>query len=694
MLCGLLATAESVSETAEAITQKLLFTPCNASEFQTSGALNIFNSSHLQRGERLFLSQFRENGWSGELLAIDSNSNSAMGNIMWRAGERLATLSPEQRTILSYDGKKGVALRWRALNAVQQYHLQGSDEEETAQARLAYLRGSHADEGRAGGLRPRGSRLGDIVHSRPLYVAAPALFYPDAAPFGNDSARYSQFKNAQSQRQNMLYIGANDGMLHGFNAEFGDERIAYLPHSLFNKLTPLTSPAYEHHYYVDMTPTAADAFFSLRDFGQKSWKTVLAGALGRGGRSLFLLDITDPEEFYEGNAERLVIWEFSSEDDADLGYTLSRPLIALTHANNRSRWALIVGSGYNPDNTHAKLFILFLDADSRDGWDEGSDYITISTHSGSNSELNGLSSPAAVDIDGDGVVDRVYAGDLKGNLWAFDLSSSNPEQWHVANGSRTSPSPLFTAHNAAGTLQPITTKPAVIHHPSQTDSNNQSPNLLLFFGTGRYLTETDPNNREIQTFYAVWDTGRSQLQRGQLVAQVISRQNSTTRPTRLTSNNEVRYSNESEPRRFGWYIDFVSQPGERIIADAVATREVVLFSTFTPNSENCNLGGSSWFMFVNALNGGLLNTPVADINGDQNIDFLDRVSTSGVGSRGVPPSGVEIAGGAITELSLFDGKIVLPANSEQGSPAIPRLNIDFSHYKKVGRLSWHELQPR
>ena len=173
-------------------------------------------------------------------------------------------------------------------------------------------------------------------------------------------------------------------------------------------------------------PTAADVYIN------GAWRTVLAATLGAGGMGVFALDITDPTKFTESsaNAANTVLWEFDSSDDADLGYTFGQPVIGLT---KNDRWAAIAGNGYNADSGIASLFIIFLDANLEDGtWDEGTDYIKISTNIGSTTDINGMSAPSAVDSDGDGYLDRVYAGDIQGNLWAFNINSADTDNWDSA----------------------------------------------------------------------------------------------------------------------------------------------------------------------------------------------------------------------------------------------------------------------
>jgi hypothetical protein len=218
---------------------------------------------------------------------------------------------------------------------------------------------------------------------------------------------------------------ANDGMLHGFDDDTGAEVIAYVPNLLSSSnigdgLHYLTESNYVHKFYVDLTPTLSDVYLSTG--GATAWHTILVGGLRGGGRGFYALDVTNPGLFSEANADKLVMWEFSSSDDIDLGYTYSRPVIAYTNAGT---WVAIFGNGYNDlGSGEASLFIVDIEKGVDGDWQSG-DYIKLSTGVGTAASRNGLASPALADIDGNGTVDRVYAGDLEGNLWAFDMENPN-----------------------------------------------------------------------------------------------------------------------------------------------------------------------------------------------------------------------------------------------------------------------------
>ncbi|MDH5515254.1 MAG: PilC/PilY family type IV pilus protein, partial [Gammaproteobacteria bacterium] len=453
----------------------------------SSGAAVALNTSTLSTNSQVYLARFTSGRWTGNLVsyALDAITGAINNTPTWEAGTLLTArdLSTNPRTILTYNGTDGVAFQWANLTTAQRNDLRtnpsgGTDNDATALARLAYLRGLRSCEnGDPGicnhtdgtntytskGLRARASRLGDIIHSAPVYVGIPEVNWPDTLP--GATVAYSDFRLAQSNRAGIVYLGANDGMLHGFRESDGREVLAYMPQSLFSTtvnegLHYLTDPAYGHRYYVDLRPSVTDVFARTTVAGTAAWRSVLVGGLRGGGRGLFALDITDPTAYAETStaAADTVMWEFSSADDADLGHTFSQPAIVLMP---NGKWAVIFGNGYNDTGSgEAKLFILYLE-EGLDGTWSPTDYVKISTGVGDTTTRNGLSTPAVIDTDGDGVADRAYAGDLFGNMWAFDLSSTNPGNWGVAYRAGTTPRPLFVA----GSSKPITAAPVIVKNP-------------------------------------------------------------------------------------------------------------------------------------------------------------------------------------------------------------------------------------
>ena len=661
----------------------------DTSQSATSVAVSAFR---LTEHSLIFFSRFSSDSWSGELVAHSINADGLINTAeTWNAATLLN--NNNSRNIATYSDNDGVAFQWANISEAMQTSLTaGDDEAGIGQARLDYLRGETENDF---GFRQRESILGDIINSSPVYVGAPASPYPDRDPFGTSNKRYFDFWDDNKGRTKMLYVGANDGMLHGFNANNGEEKMAYVPATLFPNLHELTNPDYTHRYYVDKTPTVGDAFFAPQGNGTADWHTVLVGALGAGGQGLFALDITDPDNFDEDD----VLWEFNSGIDDDMGYSFSQPTITLT---NEGRWAAIVGNGYDSANGDAALFIIYLDADPSDvnGWVEGTDYRKISTEVGSADNKNGLSTPTAVDSNGDGYVDRVYAGDLKGNMWAFNLAGNNASNWGVTYQKDSTPQPLFQASNAAGDTQPITAKPSVIRHPSYPSFSDTAPNLMILFGTGQYVSQDDLTNTETQSFYGVWDKGQAldqnnnELSRSNLIGQTITTGEDNGITARITSNNNVPYSDADNTQRFGWYIDLDTadaETGERVVSNAIVINDVVFFTTYIPNNAACGTGGSSWFMFLNAVNGSYPDKPVVSINNDRFVNEDDMVSLNDADETA--PSGLLIEGtlgSPSMDMGTLTGNGTTLINTSEG---IDNIATNGNVSGDDPRMSWRELRP-
>jgi len=656
-----------------------------------SAAAVTFNTGVLQADSTVYLALFNSTTWSGELLAypLDPATGDISTTPSWSAAAALNSrnLATAPRTMLTFDGTDGVPFQWDSLTAAQRNDLKtapnGALEDDSAgQARLAYLRGNRSDEGSGRNFRVRAGRLGDFVHSSPVYVGRPELHWPDTAPFPTVD-KYSDFKAAQANRPGVIYIGGNDGMLHGFRASDGAEVLAYVPGNLFSTeanagLHYLTDPAYNHRFYVDLTPTISDAYVKTTADGARRWATVLVGGERGGGRGLFALDVTNPANFSEDRAADTVMWEFTSAHDPDLGYTFSRPTIALL---NNGKWAAIFGNGYNDSGSGtAQLFIVYLEGGLDGVWTPGTDYIKLDTKAGSPADRNGLATPGVVDLNGDGTADRVYAGDLQGNLWVFDLcneagGSCRSSGWGVAYKQGSTPNPLFTTANN----QPITSTPIVVRHPTVSSGASNQPNVLVFFGTGQYLVEADKTTTHTQSFYGVWDNGTKQLDRSKLVAQTVTNNGNA----RLITDHPVDYEAGGTAKRYGCYVD-LPDPGERVVANPVARGDIVYFNTMVPSSDACSAGGYGWLMSVSMENCGRPDRPVFDYNGDGVVDENDVVDDE-------PPVGELFEEGLPSDPSFLGDKEYTPGTDTEDGGDIDVREVEGIGGANTGRLSWDEI---
>jgi type IV pilus assembly protein PilY1 len=674
-----------------------------------SGAPVTVDAKGSGGGTTLYLTQYSARDWIGDLKSFRIKDDGKPGGQQWSAAAKLdgSGANESTRVLLTWgkpnakakDPKTdsdGVAFHWDNLWATQKSDLRIENDGScgtvaAAEDRLDYLRGDESEKS----LRKRKSLLGAIVHSRAIYVGDPILDWPDAG--------YAAFKAAHQKREPVIYVGANDGALHGFRAKDGQEVIGYFPASLFDTgsssgLHYFTSDDYQHSYYVDGTPAVSDAFIKTHAIGSPRWHTVLVSTLRGGGRGLFAVDVTDPALFTEANARSLVLWEFNNSHDPHLGYTFSEPTIA--HLNN-GRWAAIIGNGYEDtadDKTggQAQLFIIYLDGGVDGTWTEGKDYLRLTTGAGSTSERNSLGTPAVVDLNGDGMVDRVYAGDLAGKLWAFDLTDKVQANWAVAHGSKTGPKPLFEATDTTGKAQPITVEPIIMRQFAA--GGGPQPNLMVFFGTGKYILEEDKGNTDPQSFYGVWDRGDSNLTRKNLAQQKILVE--TVRPQGkgrvLEPDLVVDYRWQSD-KHYGWYLD-LPEKGERVVSDAKSRGQIVHFNSIIPDPEDCAFGGTGWMMSVAAHNGGSpqKDSPAFDFDEDgaitvagDTVEFRKkRYAYAGKkfeGDKGEPTGPTIVATGG-QHLRYTAG-----TKTDEGG------EVEAQMLEKLkglaGRLSWQQMYP-
>lgn len=650
----------------QAFSQALSDTLSNIARRSATATAIAGNSGSTSAGSAIYQASFNSADWSGTLKAFPLLANGAVGAAAWDAATALP--SPSARTILSYvPGIGGIDFQWANLSAAQKTALntlasvgdgQGVD-------RLAYLRGERTKEiAHGGAFRTRGGALGDIINSDPYYVQSQDFAFR-ALP-GAEGTDYLAFRSSTAYRSRppMVYAGGNDGMLHGFDADTGVERFAYVPNAVYANLSRLTDPGYTHQYFVDAPSRAVDAYIGAS--GNK-WRTVLLGATGAGGKSVFALDVTQPASV---NASK-VLWEFTH---AELGYTIGQPSIIRLQSGD---WAAVFSNGYNSTSAKAQLFIVRL----RDGVL----LKLLDTQVGSAAAPNGLATPVPVDVNGDRITDYIYAGDLQGNLWKFDVSGPTASTWTVAYGPAASPDPLFRACDAptCTTLnrQAITARPVVGAHPNG--------GVMVYVGTGKYIETTDaviPATAQIQSFYGVHDAGAPVTGRGALQEQTIDLEQTaslagTTFAIRKTSQNPVDYTTQS-----GWYMDLAPPPGttgtgERVISQALLRYGRVIFVSVVPSTNPCDAGGQSWLMELDALSGNRLNYAVFDTNGDGRIDSLD-IPVSGKGSDGFSkePYIAKDAGDRAKEYKYQGG---------QGGNV--NVTVEAGGGAFTGRQSWREL---
>ena len=599
-----------------------------------STASTAVNSTGLHQGSMAYLAQFATSDtfqdWTGDLGAypIDPSTgavNTAPSAALWSASAQLDGQSYDTgRLLATWDpvAKRATPFRWvpgLAPNGISATTNLGKAlatfaADTNGQDVLNDLRGSSAQEQRnSGQFRNRSHKLGDIVDSAPLYVGPPLGL--------SQAASYFSFAVAHKSRSPIIYVGANDGMLHAFDATTGRERFAYIPNGVFANLVNLVSPYYNqgHQFYVNGSPQAADVQFT-----DSTWHTVLAGTERAGGSSVFALDVTYADTITtEAGLSSAVLWEFT---DSNMGLSFSDPAFASTSAG----WLVLFGNGYNSSTQKPFLYAL----DPQTGAVRGKVDLCAAVPSACNTALaNGLSSVSVVNSYGQvsAFANVVYAGDLQGNLWRVDITNSNPANWVTAV--------IFQARDSSSVLQPITTAPAVTLNPL-------FPRILgtmVMTGTGQFLGLADLSTTQVQTLYGIFDpppgssppigfTGiptRGNLVKQTLVAATVGTVAVRTMPTL----NPVTI-----PTNRGWYVDFSLAAGERLITDPqIEVGGGVVVTSYQPNVNSCTGGGNSWLTVLNFATGGSFPLPELDINGDGILNNGD-VATGASGGNPVSMS--------------------------------------------------------
>jgi len=623
-----------------------------------------------------------ESGWSGDVIKAERKKTTSglpgekfTHTTTWSAAEELAHNSNRRILFASNNTLKEFTWPNVSANAAWRNALDIDPDTESndgkAKERVAFLRGEN-DNFRDRPLLPSGQRnlLGDIVNSSVLNVSGATLGIAAANRLEGNN-KYIEFAAQQAQKPQMLYVGANDGMLHAFRADNGEEIFAFIPSGVRKHLNKLTHPSYgsaswgngAHRYFVDGSPVVEDVYFG------NAWHKVLIGSLGAGGRQVFALDITHP------TTPRL-LWEFGREKDQDMGHSLAEPVIARL---NNGKWVALVPGGYehNAGKHHASLFVLdisnghVLKKFSMDGNQgmSGIDYPEAYLPLG-----NGLSRIAIFDHNRDNMSDVAYAGDLLGNLWRFDLSSKTAAEWKVER--------LFVAKDADGARQPITVAPHVKKHPT-------GEGVLVIFGTGRFVTQDDQYTWQTQSLYGIWDQGHDTVQtadknRNHLQEQEFEEFADVEGVFHLTTN-EVKWRGDSgNVDRWGWFVDFPLD-GERVVFKLNPYGEALFVSTLNPGGggmdgmDSCSAGLGGMLYAVDPDTGGALDFPAFDRNDDGLFDAADMICEAGIC---VPPSGIPTP----------DSSSVTPAGgyANFGDGKKP---IRINHGVEAGRQSWREQPP-
>ena len=391
-------------------------------------------------GDRIFRGKFMPVSWEGYLEAFTIPYNDGDSPV-WEAGDLLRDRDPDDRTIFTALGLN--LYNFTAGQAANLHVAMDIPIQEDAAEIIAWTRGDNLD-----GLRNRGDWvLGDIIHSTPVVVGAPTHFWPEES--------YMEYYANNVDRQVMVYVGSNDGMLHAFNSDTGREEWAFIPEFALPKLEAVADTNYCHLYTCDQTVTVDDLRYGL------TWRTILVGGGREGGAGYFAFDVTDPYA-------PTLLWQITLPNGVAFA---SQP----TFATINGQAIVLIGSGLDDANGDAFLYAYDVITGT---------YLGGLHLSHSNNARNKATRPAVVDMEYDGETDVFYVGDLLGSIWRIDPAhSTNPGFWNVTEF-------------YAGT-QPITAEPTVAYGPDGS--------LFVYFGTGAYVDEDDMDDLSQQSFYCVND---------------------------------------------------------------------------------------------------------------------------------------------------------------------------------------------
>jgi type IV pilus assembly protein PilY1 len=565
-------------------------------------------------------------------------------------------LTPSTRKIFTSSPSTSftsMPFQWGNLNAAQKLTLNASDG--LGEARVSYLRGTRTNEN--GLFRKReDTLLGDIVNSGITYLSGSGQIYS-----GSNFPGHAAYRATNKTRPAVVYVGANDGMLHAFSGTDGKELFGYIPGSVFANLPALTALNFEHRFFVDSTPMVGDIQKSA-----STWGTVLVGGLGAGGKGYYALDITSQNTFAtatEATLSTLPMWEFTSAQDADLGFTFNEPALDSVYGNNvqiakvadstvaSGAWRVIVGNGFGSTNGHATLFML-----------NANTGIASTKLMANNGPNNGLATPRPIDTDNDGLIDTVYAGDLLGNMHKFQFSKLEGSNYVPAASGSASGGAWRYIGKIFETGQPITTAPSVLPACRGTGWN-------VLIGTGKLNEDTDYSDTASRSFYSVVDNNPS--------SNLTVAASSITNITTTTSNsgaNSISTRTWTEPDligKKGWKMTFAN--GERILSNSSLPPDTgtVLFSTTKPTGDVCTSGNSGYIMAVNICTG-----TIGDI----------LVGDTLVGGVGLDSTGVIKVSNTYTNL-LRQEKILCNQDNCK-DPSGPAL---ITKSAPRGRYSWREI---
>lgn len=637
------------AKTPQALAQGISRALSGVSAMSGSGAASATSNLEPVAGDNFaYVASYRTVKWDGDVQAREINLTtgalSSEDERIWSAKEMLNATLPANRKIYF---KSGTALAeftkanltdaktsgWfqpcsaGVLGDLTQCATAGFSTDATQDVIIDYIRGDDSYEDQAGNekriLRDREGKLGDIVSSQPVYVRKP--------PFGYTDVGYAAFSGSKAlqERTGAVIVGANDGMLHAFNADTGAEMWAYVPTPVMPYLYRLADTNYgeNHRYYVDGVLAVGD-ICAQEACGEKTgagWKTILVGGLGKGGKGYFALDITD-------TTVPKLLWEFTATNDADLGFTFGNPIITKVE----DKWVVVFASGYNNGEGDGKGRVFMLDAAT------GSKLAEVVTNPEANPGLSGISkiSNWVDNATYDNSTTYVYGGDLAGNLWRVNLESEAASRLALLDG-------------PGDAQQSITTKPELA-----LVKVGGTLQRVVFVGTGRYLGLSDLTDMSVQSLYAIKEDLSTDWESFRDASGVVQQTLSAAGNNRLIASESVAWAESA-----GWFVDFDVVEGERINTDMVLDRGVLAVVTNVPEADACNVGGYSYIYFFDYKTGSYVTTVEGDIVGYRLANAM-----------AVGMSVIRVNGKSVAIVTTSDNKhIAAPVPEYSGSGTMKRM---------------------
>ncbi len=667
------------------------------------------SSNVVSDSSQTFKTGFDTSDWSGYVVAADLNADGTTGTINWDAGCYLTGgacgslgganvaqyITFDDREIYSYDSASGnkvdftesdltAAMKDLILDSGYITSLVNDGTIPSANTIvdvvIEYIRGDQSKELATGngGFRDRTSILGDVINSSALLLRAPKESYDDSLwqentaeyldahtdnsdpvnDFNNTDDGYNKFRMENLQRESVLLVGANDGMLHAFSSgvnnpqkpDPGKELWAFVPSAVLKGLSSLADPKYVHKTFVDAAPSVRDVYFN------GDWRTVAVGGLRHGGKSFYALDFEDDP----ADKDFDVLWEFPQGVDNDMGYSYGQPIIvrAYDNATQSSKWVAFLPNGYDSVNNQSSMYAVDIETGNLlHKWETGLGNITTP---------NGMGSPVAADFvaynsvnaeiyGSDIAADFVYAGDLYGNLYRFDVSDI-----FTSPGGVSAPDTLFNGNPN----QPITIAPRIVA------PNDQTEDVFVVFGTGKYIELPDrtvvgyPDQymfgiRDRKVMPAQYTIGDARFQE-QTINEVGDNRTLSDLAVNTTQSWKILLPTEGE--RLSNRIQLNSQ-----------TNTVFFTTTIPEGVDPCAPGGKSWIMALNATSGSSVGYGM--FNG---------------GADGVAVNDLVLGMNIVTDIGGNQG-ILIPDGSTDNGQSGGGADPQDINMLKWGRKSWHKI---